>query len=596
MRKFAILFVVLLQFLHADGQDGNVSLMGESGDGKTVKLVWFFKAWDKAAIGFNVMRRTMNENKNGTWEKLNPSIIQLGTSASKPLQNVEPDENEAKRLSEKLQMLIAKKSIREISTTDFLQRLGTDAKAIQGIAYATALNYDVALISGFALIDRSTAAGNTYQYGLFIVKQNGSSDNPAATFTWRYGTTAQLDVPIQLKTRTTATNNQLQLRWNVEPAQLKQRNAAGFNVYKQSGGNWVKLNYGPLAISTKFSEYTFMDSTANALTPTTYAVALQSMFGNEGKRIEYRHDPSLHPLEYRAAELDSVKATGENFDKGFQLKWRFDPTHEKFLKGFVVEKANLPQVYKTVSTTLPPNTRTFVETSPSPPASYVQFKVTAIYKDDESIPGNEKLFYYLPVVYAPKPVNFKGTWVKEKENTFIDLAWDPKTSSDSLTDGYYLYALNPADGKVYLQGSIPMIKGNAYRYKIFNTKSIDYRFAIAAVSRYKTVGHTSDTIGVLAPTVILPIPIIYPYSLDTGRVTLQWKYDAIADLKGFRVFQNGNMVASEYELKKDARMFVTPVLKFNDTYLFTIQAVTERGIESPLSMARDIYIFTKPKS
>ena len=53
------------------------------------------------------------------------------------------------------------------------------------------------------------------------------------------------------------------------------------------------------------------------------------------------------------------------------------------------------------------------------------------------------------------------------------------------------------------------------------------------------------------------------------------------------------MVQSEYELKKDSRIFTTPKLKVGSTYNFTLQAVSENGVESDISMPQDIYIYNK---
>jgi hypothetical protein len=254
-------------------------------------------------------------------------------------------------------------------------------------------------------------------------------------------------------------------------------------------------------------------------------------------------------------------------------------------------------VYKAVSGVIAPVARSFTDKTFSLPASYVQFQITAVYKNDERFASNEKLLYYLPVVYAPKPANLKGTWIKEKDKTYIDLTWDSKPSSDTLTRGYNLYASNRFDNKLYYEESLPLIVGNSQRYEVYNLKSNVFRFAVAAVSKYNAVGHFSYTIQVPTPSVSLPTPVIYPYSIDTAqRVMLSWNYDAIADLKGFRIYKNGNMVSSEYELKKDTRSFVTPPLKLGDTYLFTLQAVTENGIESERSIARDIYIYRKSKN
>lgn len=577
-------------------QQEHVRLLGESGDGRIVKLIWFFKSWDPKTTGFDVKRRNTGDGPSSQWESLNPSPIVPGISLEKQLLLVEKSNTEQIRLNDKLRTLIAQKKTREIPSTDYLQRLATDTNALEGLSFAIAMDYDLALINGFALVDRTAAEGNTYEYGLFLVSGNRASERPVATFSWKQGTAAMLDPPVMIKSNPLAKNNHIQLVWNLPDQQLPE-NMAGFNVYKRSGGNWTKLNYGPIAARNNPSGFSFVDTTTSLSQRTTYAISLQSMFGNEGRKVEYTYDPADHPLTLKAPDLGNIAAAGDNYENGFVVNWTFPKDYERFLKGFIVEKANLPAGYQTVSKILSPLTRRFIENSFSPPASYIQFKVTAIYKDEEKLASNEKLFYYLPVIYAPKPTNLKGNWVKENKKTFINLSWDPKSASDTLTEGYQIFASSRFDDKLYLEGSLPLIKQNNFRYEVFNKKAGTYRFTIAAVNKYKAVGHFSDTIIVNTPSVELPVPVIYPYSLDTARkVTLEWTYDSLADLKGFRVYQNGNMVASEFELKRDARKFVSPPLKLNDTYLFTIQAVTNGGEESERSMPRDIYIFKKSKN
>ena len=589
MKRIIILSIILFAIiLNAYSQESNVKLIGETADGKTVKLMWFLKIWDKDLIGFNIKRK----DESGNWIMINKQLIVPELSNTKKLDNVESDAGEQMRLSKKVQQLIQDKHTKEVYSANYIQKLTDDPNALKAVAFTIALDYDMALLNGFGLVDRSSTKGK-YQYGLFLVRKNKEEAAPATTYSFEYGVKTNLTPSVNVSSLL-MNRKAIQLKWDVTSNNFTEMNAAGFNVYKQSANQWIKLNKGLVSTGNSINtKYTFFDTTATTKSNTKYAVSLVSMFNNEGNKVEYSYNPEEHPLEYKTPELTDIKSAGENFAKGREVSWTFPVEYEKYVKGFVLEKANLPEGYKDVVAISDVHLRFFDDNTFSPPAAYLKYRLKAIYKDDIKLTGNEKLYYFLPVIYAPKPENVTAKIVKEQKKVFVDLNWNSKSVSDSLTSGYQLFVTDPFDGKMYLEGSIPLINENNYRYEIKNVHSATYRFVVAAVSKYKAVGQFSDTVSITSPSLKLPVPALYPQSQDTGRVMLTWKYDNIPDLKGFRLYQNGNIVQSEFELKKDARKFVTPKLKIGSTYKFNLQAITESGTESDLSMPQEIYIFNK---
>jgi hypothetical protein len=90
----------------------------------------------------------------------------------------------------------------------------------------------------------------------------------------------------------------------------------------------------------------------------------------------------------------------------------------------------------------------------------------------------------------------------------------------------------------------------------------------------------------------LQAPEIRSLQQDSSTVVLSWDYPDVLDLKGFRIYQNKNLVAGEFELVKDKRIFKTPALKWNTNYAFSVQAVSESGVLSEQSIPT--YITLQP--
>ncbi len=594
MKNLINFIIAILISININAQDEMVKLIGESADGKSVKMIWFFKTWDKSTVGFDIKRRIIEIDKPGEWEKLNSTPITPSISVTKSLSNTGIGEEEAQRLQLKLQNLIQKNQVKEISPEDYLKRLQTDNKALEGLAFAIALDYDFALINGFAFIDITPLDGKKYEYGLFLVEKSKTANKPSSIFSWLSGTKAMLNPDIVVKGKTFVRQGKVQLSWNVNTEKIKDIYVAGFNIYKKEGTAWIKINTDPVNTkSLNGKGYYWLDTTASSTASTTYGVAMQTIFKNEGDKSIYKYIPAENPPSFKSPVLEEVSSAGENFADGFAVKWLFSKDDEMFIKSFVIEKANLPDGFKNVYEIIP-RSRNMTDVTFSPPASYVSFRVVAIYLDGTRLNSNEKILYYLPVIKAPKPQNLNVTWVMENKKLYADLSWNPKNAKDTLTDYYLIYASNPVNGKFMQAGGLPLYS-NSYRFEIMFDPASRYKFGVTAVSKYKFESEMSDTAIVMSPSKKLPYIQINTIIQDSNRVQFTWTYPEIWDLKGFRVFQNGNMVASEFELNKDIRKFKTPGLKWNADYNFSVQAVSENGVVSEMSIPAGIRILITQK-
>ncbi len=583
--KGTFIVFFLLQACVAAGQPPAV-LAGESADGKTVRLLWFLSKWDGTISGFEIKRR----QAGGPWQPLHTKPVIPEISLAKTYENVDRSVAEQNRLRLKLQGLIRSKQVKQLPATDFRQWLSSGDKALQELNAVLASDYDLALAAGFALVDRTAAPGFGFDYGLFAAGSTNSG--PLALYSWMSGTQAKLTPPVALTARPFAKNNTVQLQWTLDTTSKKGLVVAGYHVYKRIATAWKQLNTAPVAGSNNQTVFTWFDRTTPATQNATYAVALQTVFGNRGDKQLYNYRAAENLATLPAPQLSDVAVA----DNGFHLAWTFPEDKEPLLDGFTVEKGQPSGDWQAVIRRLPASQRRVMEQSPSAPGRSIPFRVKAIYKNEKETVSNVQEVFYLPASALAAPTGLKGRWVKEDGRTFIHLSWDKKPSADTLIEGYHLYVSTPLDTLFSLQGSGPRITGKETSYEVFNTAAADYRFRVAPVSIFSTEGRMSETIMVRAPATVLSMPRLDSFSIDTAnRVTLHWRYAEQSGIKGFRLYQNGKEIAGVSSLTRTSQRFVTAPLPADEKYVFTLQAVSEEGVESPVSYPLNVLVYRQRK-
>ncbi|MDH5367489.1 MAG: hypothetical protein OEW67_10910 [Cyclobacteriaceae bacterium] len=193
---------------------------------------------------------------------------------------------------------------------------------------------------------------------------------------------------------------------------------------------------------------------------------------------------------------------------------------------------------------------------------------------------------------VPVPEGLKGKYISTDSVNYINLSWDHKSTTDSLTTGYNILVNFPPEDKLLILGKAGIVFTNNYNFTIKNNYSSKYRFAIIGVQNFPNVKRSllSDTIEVITPSIVLPNIEIKELKSRGENIILKWEYDySIADLKGFRVYVNGNIFADENKISSNTDQLYFSY-KENGEFIFQLSAVTNSGLESRLSQQKMIAI------
>ena len=262
-------------------------LIGESQDGRTVKLMWFVKKWDKNVIGFNIKKK----GTNNEWVTINTDLIIPEVSVDKNLQIVENSTAELLRLKSKLKSMLDAGILKTADRACFTNSLIENKDTLKILSRSFGQDFDLALFSGFGFTDRSGVNQNE-EYGLFPVSTNQVEDKaPSATFIWNNEDKANINPSINISTANT--ENGIQLVWKMPLEHINKIHAKGFNIYRKEGEIWTKINETPIQeFDNNKNGYTFFDKKVNS-NEVTYSVTLATMFNNESNvndnTIVYKH-------------------------------------------------------------------------------------------------------------------------------------------------------------------------------------------------------------------------------------------------------------------------------------------------------------------
>ena len=577
---FTILFLLVLNGPLLFGQYNNVNLLAQSPDGKTVKLAWFVTKWNSEITGFDVKRKEGLQK----WVKLNAEPILPEISLQKKISVVEAEPQAESMIKSKLFKLIATHKITAIDHDSYVKNFMTNDKALRDLSDMIAQDYDLALISGFAYVDHTVSRKTAYQYGVFIA----GTDVMLDSVLWSYGQIPDLNTVTGITSQATKGGLGIHIMWDADLNKIKSADVAGFNIYREG----IRLNSTPItsANSKDKSEFIWYDRSANCAWPIQYSISAESIFGIEGIIKSYNYNPDDHPAEYKKTAITRVASLGYYFKDGIEVQWNFPKEYERFLKGFSVEKDNMPGGYRQVSPLLDPSARVFVDKSESPVSAYIRLRVNAVFADKTIAWGREKLYFYFPVREPPPPQKLTAQSVSGDKKITVYLTWDPRMDGDTITDRYKVYVAEPLSDKFELVSDAKSVKSNKYTYVIQHGSPGLYRFCISALTRGEDESPMSDTVGVQSSSMELPQPVIEKVTVDKDIALIEWQYPDISDLRGFRLFQDKVLIASERQLKKKMFQFITSKLDEGKTYEFTLRAIAENGVLSDFSKPYPVII------
>lgn len=577
-----VFFFTLLQPVSA--QSGIADLLVQSPDGRNVKLVWITTSMPVGFNGFDIKRK----DGLGEWHQLNTVPLLPGISLKKDLTPYESDNTDATRIKEKLRDLIKAGKLREYDFNTFTARWSANDKEVQDVMNMAMLDFDISIISGFGFVDHTVTQKMEYQYGLFL-HQNGELVDKIS---WNYGSVPDLDVVRDISSKALPGKPGIELSWTGDAAKMKSSFIAGFNVYKRG----IRLNEHPIWV-TNFKDaayFSWKDVNANSSSPEQYSISAESVFGIEGFITSYNYNPAEHPTGYSKSTVTSITSKGYYYRDGILATWTFPKDQEHFISGFYVEKDNMPDGYRRVSELLPADARAFTDNTGSPVSTPFRMRVVAAYKDKTMFAGIERMFNYFPLIDPPRPQNVQAAVRTERSSVVVKVNWDRPMNGDSTTDRYSVWCLSNPGGKATLIAGNLTPSQTTCGYEVPQGVSARLGFYVSATSRFSGES-ISDTCYVVTPSTFLPAPAVSVSKVDDSTALVQWHFTDLNDLAGFRLFVNGTLVAGERELSRGVREYHAHDLKQNNTYNFTLRAVTDKMIVSEASAAATLEIAAPQK-
>jgi hypothetical protein len=339
--------------------------------------------------------------------------------------------------------------------------------------------------------------------------------------------------------------------------------------------------------ATESAEGSIIDPTSTATEKATYAVAPVSLFGTEGKRVIYEYVPPRFP---EPVKMPKISVQGKSVTKNIPIGWQFLKTDESQITGFYLQRSTDKEGWKTVSAMLPPDLRQFEDKKISNRESNTYYYRMLVIADKDTLGISGVVgVYHEAVIIPPIPKGLSGQVIREGSKYVVNLSWDSPASGDEDTEEYMIYASFPPSKEILLMGNISPVKGNKFRYEIFNTMGDEYMFRISARGKTRMESRLSDTLKVYVPGNYVLSPSLLPVKVDSNFVTITWKHDYRRDLKGFQIFINGNPVANEEVLNARLSSYSTK-LEYGNSYIIEMVAVNRFGQKSDRSFKRIVSV------
>lgn len=551
-------------------------LYGERADG-TVRLLWLPRAWPAGLDGVLVKRRA----PGGDWQPLIAAPIAPQSDPARDWSLTGLDPREQARLKQRLEAMIREGQINPLSAGEATERLVTlNRKQISGDLLRLMGDYEYALITGFATVDSAPPVG-VVEYGVFGVGPGVEEDKPLSAFTLHEGLDNN---PVEVATEKTAQG--IILRWTMAQQDCEERALAGFEVLRSPDVEpplYAGLTPTVVGYTDQLGDryqWKFFDQGIDGEKPWRYALRPVTMFQQRREPIEVAYEPQWSRRErfQKLAELE-VETVTQPREGVVAVSWRFPESLQELITGFVVERAELPdREMVVVSPDLPPDARAFEDRITEEDGTALAYRVTALGADGPLRNSASVVMIYRDMRRPPRPENLRARLVEDTDPPSIEIAWDPLSADDELTEGFMIFADRIKEGEVLRLAGEGLLTTNRFRIAASDRAGRAYTIRVAARSRYGVKGPDAEVV-IEAPLRHLPrVRELQGGFKEDGLLDMGWTYDAVPGLAGFRIYDQDVLLADEDSLGPQARSWTTDRLAPNVYHRLTVVAVADNGV------------------
>lgn len=537
-----------------------------------VEIIWTTSEWPRDLKGFNIKKREIGQI---TWTKLNSAPICPEISLNKNWSNQGLNAMQEEEMKKKLSNYLKEGKLSESSSENLLLLFRQTGGMKSGDRIRLKKDFDMALMVGFGYIDNNYKSGQNFEYGLFSVQLNGAeSAEPIDLYKL---SDAEFDVTITFQ----RPDRGVILMVSAEKEAIGKTGLWGFAVYKQQGRE-VKLvntiNYASFHEKNGLLEWTFPDTVADNTRNQTYIIAPVNSLQKEMQRITKIYEASLYePIP--APEIINVSLVN-----GIDIKVTWT---------VVLSKKQAERITKVVLERLDPSDKEFESVSTNLTIDSTEYidkglkLINRVYTYRLAlVDSNGKLWYsqqssinYQGRALPRKPANLRASIEKEGMANYIVLTWDKIASSDTVTYGYVIYTDEQEKGALSLE-SMPTIRTNTYRHKVYGAEGRDYSFRVVPVNKELFEGPYAEITVFLGNSRLPDVRNVTLETLPDKSVRITWDYPPLEGLLGFKVLMNGQPIGEGDTLRTDQKSFIVthPVGEENEIAVFQVLAISKSGV------------------
>ncbi|RMD82161.1 MAG: ankyrin repeat domain-containing protein, partial [Lentisphaerae bacterium] len=546
--------------------------------GNHVKLLWSIRQWRKGITGVSIWRRDMS---NGRWTVIRKEI-RPGVMMDRDWNAVDTSKAGQARLKKLLETRIASGKMKIVRPQTYYER-AAKAKPAQflGQSMVYQSDYDKALLSGFACIDRDVSADKVYEYGVSFVIDGRIAAKPEAT--------SRAEV-IRLNDRafctevsvTQAGSGSLLLKWK-SPFRIKGAGIVGYRVYRkrlavaEDFQPIVKSTLGPANAKNQVGFWHWIDEGVDTTKAVIYAVAPVTRFQTELRRSIGVYMPPVAPAQVIFKELRADQPDM----KTVKLVWTFRDGVAGLYDRLVLERrpqGDVTAQYTCVSAQIAPDTTSYVDHVDLKPDTEFDYRITAL-KNGQVVGEKTTWFSAADKRRPAAPIDFRARYVEKGDKQFIAVHFKPAPETPVAPESYKLSVFHGKE--VWGLGEVDAAKvpkqGINAEFELPVSGGKDIEVQIKAIRNWTQ----SEPVRVKLHVPAQELPEVKVKSVTEGpfadQCVIHWEYENIPDLKGFRIYIDGKRVADEKTLGPKARQWTSGPLKFDTDIDIRIEAVSKYG-------------------
>ena len=572
--KYILIILIFAISFQAISQEAKFKLYGEKVN-EVVRLAWIPEYWPANMDGVIIKKRT----EKSAWELVTPAMVVPSSYVGKDLSNIESSPTERLRLNNKLDSMISAGKAKEVPQSEYFEKILQESASLSGIAFIFALDYDLILLNGFGCVDRGIDSGIDYEYGVFVVLSGETQSQPVVTH--KTGAVKEPDINIALapRTKVIGNNKKLRLHWQFDLYEYRKKQIKGFNIYEVAEDTRrVKLNDNVIWITAKEDPADLNFIVDFPTTAVEYLATPVSYFGFEAEGHKIDFNPDFYKI---AIQPPKLSYTIDNLKVNFV--WQLDHGYDSLIRNFKILKRAEESEFVVFGETKSTARNFTAELNAQGEQS--RYKVIAETITDKEIWSNESIINYTPPKMVPAPKNLVGEVINKESGPFIELKWEYPQTDETI--GFRIYTEGPNGGLIY-DSSLPKDIKSPFEFEIKKSRGQLYRFAVLARTPDRKTSLLSNEIEVLGPSKILPSASITQIVSVDGGVEVEWKFSSeVADLLGFRILLDGDVLLSENEINQDQRSVLLTEID-SGKHTVSLIAVTVFGLESRPSFPKNI--------